>query len=426
MNSPIITSAICRSSNYFAAIFLSVALCFILASCDVPGNRKAGNEKAPTEPVAAIKSIHELIHEGDTTGFIGWLNRNPDLNERYNLDQSTPLISAARANRSLYIKDLLNKGADTELADISGQTALDVATSEGNEEIIRMLTEAKEKRLASLAKSTAPSMESEAEATSRAVLLSTDFRVWTSATGDKLDAAYIQSIFDTVILQNRDGVLVRIGLNRLIPEDQVLVRKLSGLDPHALAGSRGTAARSKRQFDSLALRIGQKSGWTVLENCRLLKNSANDGDSFHVQHDGKEYIFRLYFVDSAETNNDFPDRVKDQAAYFRLSPSATLRLGNEAAKFSTSLLASSPFTVLTRWEDARGNSSLPRYYAMVVTPLGDLDELLSREGLVRQYGMQVDGNLGSKKSSELRKLEQEAKDQEAGAWVKTTDRAGKN
>lgn len=415
-----------QSSEYFASVLLYLMLCFTVVSCDVPGKRKTGKEKTTVEPVAAIKSIHELINEGDTTGFMGWLNQNPDLNERSSIDQSTPLISAARANRSMYIKDLLNKGADIELVDISGYSALDVAASTGNEEIIRMLTEARDRRLASLNATTAQSTEPEAEAIPQAVLLSTDFRIWTSASGDKLDAAFIQSIFDTVILQNREGVLVRIGLNRLIPEDQVLIRKLSGLDPHALAGARGAAARSKRQFDSLAMRIGKGSGWTVLENCRLLKNSSNDGDSFHVQHDGKEYIFRLYFVDSAETNDDFPDRIKEQAAYFSLSPGATLKLGKEAAKFSTSLLASSPFTVLTRWEDARGNSSLPRYYAMVVTPLGDLDELLSREGLVRQYGMQVDGNLGSKKSSVLRKLEQEAKDQESGAWLKSTDRAGNN
>lgn len=40
--------------------------------------------------------------------------------------------------------------------------------------------------------------------------------------------------------------------------------------------------------------------WITLENCRLVPNAANDGDSFHVSVNGKEYIFRLYLVEPAE------------------------------------------------------------------------------------------------------------------------------
>ena len=36
--------------------------------------------------------------------------------------------------------------------------------------------------------------------------------------------------------------------------------------------------------------------WIVLNNCRLIANPANDGDSFHVSVGAKEYIFRLYLV----------------------------------------------------------------------------------------------------------------------------------
>ena len=37
--------------------------------------------------------------------------------------------------------------------------------------------------------------------------------------------------------------------------------------------------------------------WIVLENCRLIMNPANDGDSFHASTGDKEYLFRLYLVD---------------------------------------------------------------------------------------------------------------------------------
>ena len=59
--------------------------------------------------------------------------------------------------------------------------------------------------------------------------------------------------------------------------------------------------------------------WVVLNECRLLPNESNDGDSFHVSAMGKEYIFRLYLVDAPETDACFPARVDEQAKYFNLS-----------------------------------------------------------------------------------------------------------
>ena len=40
---------------------------------------------------------------------------------------------------------------------------------------------------------------------------------------------------------------------------------------------------------------GESKDWIVLENCRLIVNPANDGDSFHVSAGTKEYILRLLF-----------------------------------------------------------------------------------------------------------------------------------
>ena len=71
--------------------------------------------------------------------------------------------------------------------------------------------------------------------------------------------------------------------------------------------------------------------WTTLANCQLQPNPAHDGDSFHVRCNGREYIFRLYFVDALETDNSVPDRVAQQAAYFGISkPSAQNRRDRQA------------------------------------------------------------------------------------------------
>jgi len=423
-------------------IFIPAVL-IVLSSCDRPVTSPVVEPKQ----ITIITNVHEIIAVGDTTAFLDWLYASPDINERSH-DDASPLISAVRLGRDTYVHDLLDKGAERDLADRDGFTALHTAAQNGHAEIIRLLlsaganptlvdkdglspydiaimlghaeaagvlSDARAKFLAAPRTEPTPPAPATIEP---ALLLSTDFRTWTGMSGDRIDAAFIQNIFDTVILQSRDGEMLRIHLSRLSREDQALVRKLTGLDPHALASARTRVAQSARQKDSLGLKIGKEKGWTVLENCRLLKRSGNDGDSFHAQHDGKEYIFRLYFVDAAETSQSYPDRVRDQAKYFGLNTANTLKLGNEASKFSTSLLASAPFTAVTSWEDARGNSRLPRHYAIIVTPLGDLDELLTLEGLVRQYGMPVRGNAGQRKQSQLKKLEQEAKQNRNGAWRK--------
>jgi endonuclease YncB( thermonuclease family) len=125
--------------------------------------------------------------------------------------------------------------------------------------------------------------------------------------------------------------------------------------------------------------------WVTLNNCQYLPNRANDGDSFHVRANGKEYIFRLYYVDAPETDKSIPKRVAEQAAYFRVNRSQTIRIGLEAERFTREQL-SRPFVVRTCFQDARGRSRLPRYFAFVQIDHTDLGESLVANGLARVYG----------------------------------------
>lgn len=436
--------------SFLAVVFAAL---FTFTACD---------QRPPAPPVSATvePTIFEIIAEGDTTAFITWLEHAPDLNLR-EADGTTLLMTAVLHDKLGYTLDLIGRGADIHLADENGATALHVAAMLGRISALSLLIESgadlhavnkdglsafdlatlldQPEAAALLANARAgvfsvPSFlpeSEESEATPEAAivppqLLSTDFRIWTSASGEQMDAAFIQNIFDSVMLQNREGVLFRIPLNRLAPADQATVRQLSGVDPQALARNRlsstPTAPAKPLDGKSIGLRIGKEKGWTVLENCRLVTSGGNDGDSFYAKHEGKEYIFRLYFVDAAETVMSYPDRVRQQAEYFGLSDDETIKLGEAAKSFTSSLLASSPFTVVTQWEDAKGNSRLPRNFALVVTPQGDLDELLTRAGLVRQYGMPVRSAAGSRKKNVLIRLEREAKKEKAGAWKRGTER----
>ena len=166
-----------------------------------------------------------------------------------------------------------------------------------------------------------------------------------------------------------------------------------------------------------ALAFAEK--WETLDKCTLKSNSYNDGDSFHISYKGKEYIFRLYFVDTPETNLKYKDRVKDQAKYWKISIKAAIKIGKKAKKFSADNL-NGKFTVLTKRDDAKGSSKIPRYFAFVKTASGDdLAELLVSNGLARIYGMRVNHPKGNKAyviSKQLKKLESRAKSKKLGGW----------
>lgn len=163
---------------------------------------------------------------------------------------------------------------------------------------------------------------------------------------------------------------------------------------------------------------GATEPWRTFQDCHYLPNEANDGDSFHVRAEGKEYIFRLYFVDTPETDESIPARVKQQAKYFHVTTPQTLQVGMEAERFTRQKLAR-PFTVRTCLQDARGRSRLPRYFAFVQIENADLGELLVANGLARVFGAASDPPDMNTPEVEWRKLEQlerKAKEQKIGGW----------
>jgi len=158
--------------------------------------------------------------------------------------------------------------------------------------------------------------------------------------------------------------------------------------------------------------------WIVFQNCRLIPNPANDGDSFHVSVGQKEYLFRLYMVDTPETDEMVPRRLVDQAKYFGITVREAIEVGRAAKEFTRRKL-SEPFTVFTHLSDAMGRSRLERFYAYIQTKDGDLGEQLVRSGLARIYGFKAappgSGNLPAE-MHELQLLESQARQEKIGGW----------
>src|SRR5437588_12216585 len=113
-----------------------------------------------------------------------------------------------------------------------------------------------------------------------------------------------------------------------------------------------------------------RAPWVTLQGGHYLVKRANDGDSFHISVAGKEYIFRLYFVDAPETTAEFRDRVEEQAKYFGITVDQNLGLG-ELAKTYTREKLSGPFLVRTCWEAAMGRSRMQRFFPFVQTNTRD-------------------------------------------------------
>jgi competence ComEA-like helix-hairpin-helix protein len=129
----------------------------------------------------------------------------------------------------------------------------------------------------------------------------------------------------------------------------------------------------------------------MFSNVQLVKNPANDGDSFLVEVNGKSFHVRLYFVDCPETSISFKSdaqRVKEQTRYFGLiSAERTIHFGNEAKIFVERILAK-PFTLYTDFSSALGRSPKGRMYGFIITADGnDLASLLVKNGFARTHGV---------------------------------------
>ena len=169
--------------------------------------------------------------------------------------------------------------------------------------------------------------------------------------------------------------------------------------------------------------------WREYTGCRVIPNASNDGDSFHVKPTNiksRSYLFRLYFVDTPESETSLPERLQIQADYFGLTDlKDVVKVGKEAVRFTEKFLEDGNFTVYSRLSDALGRSGMDRDYAMVLNAAGeDLGTELVRNGLARVFGQGSDlSDLDPYKRDEdawfrrLRQVELEAKKEKRGAWA---------
>ena len=154
--------------------------------------------------------------------------------------------------------------------------------------------------------------------------------------------------------------------------------------------------------------------WQILEGCRLVESTINDGDSFRVHWNGGELTVRLYFADTPESDTRFRDRTKAQADYFGISEAQAVEVGKLAKAFTREALKGE-FSIRTRWQGVFSGQKGARKYGIVSVGGQDLAELLVANGLARIHGMGIGGKTWEE-VERLKVLEAEAKKAKRGAW----------
>lgn len=170
-------------------------------------------------------------------------------------------------------------------------------------------------------------------------------------------------------------------------------------------------------------------------NRTLVPTDWADGDSFQIKTPAdQKHTIRLYGVDCLElhvTTDSDANRLGVQRRYFGItgpplkaqeSIELAKSFGELAAKKTAAMLRK-PFTVHTRFRDARGDGRYKRVYAFVTCADGkDLGAALVESGLARAFGVDSDtpdGKSADESAAMLADLELLAAKRGTGIWAKT-------
>jgi endonuclease YncB( thermonuclease family) len=125
-----------------------------------------------------------------------------------------------------------------------------------------------------------------------------------------------------------------------------------------------------------------------LDGYSFKQTAYHDGDSFSLlTAKGDEKICRLYAVDTCETDNEFAERVAEQALYFGITSEQAVELGNEAKNFTEERLKNKKLSFVTKWHKALGRSKSDRFYGEVIVDGESLACILVKNGLARIHGI---------------------------------------
>lgn len=93
-----------------------------------------------------IMIFHNTVLMGDYSAFERYLEKGMNIDQRRGTFDSSPLLAAANVGKWEAVKYLLKKGANPNLENALGETAISLAKKRNNEEIVKILIKAGAKK----------------------------------------------------------------------------------------------------------------------------------------------------------------------------------------------------------------------------------------------------------------------------------------
>lgn len=230
-----------------ALLYTAPWIAVFLVACDPPPSPPPPPPPPAVEvpvplPAPAIPAPHMAAHAGDLAALRIHHEAGLDLEVRDERG-STLLHEAASAGQVNVVEWLLDQGADIHAVDEEGQTAMDLAALMDHSPVVEQLTA--RGAIPPIPEpdpdpEPVPVVEAEPDPDPEPEMpeewKDLEFRVWTSASGRQVEAAFLHMDSDVVSLGGQDGRVFRIPLNQLQRDDQILARQIAGTA--ALPGAR--------------------------------------------------------------------------------------------------------------------------------------------------------------------------------------------
>lgn len=229
-------------------LFLIVLLFGALLACDPPAPPPEPVPEVEEAPIATM-TPHEAARRGRIDQLELLFSEGEDVDVRDDFG-STPLHEAASAGEGDAIDWLLMRGADLHARDESGFEAIQLASFMAHDDVVSMLIgygaelEEFEEDIIEEEEWEEPDLDElvDLEEEPEEIELpdgweDMDFRMWRSADGQEVEAAFLDLVSDVVTLGTPDGRTARIAINRLSRDDQIEARRLGSA---GVPGSRPT------------------------------------------------------------------------------------------------------------------------------------------------------------------------------------------
>jgi hypothetical protein len=218
-------------------------------------------------------------------------------------------------------------------------------------------------------------------------------------------------------LQQKHSKLYQDELQQLAKQAQSGLEAQIQEEIERLEQSLASAKQTKAKLGINSSMLGLEQ-FIELEGARWVKDPANRGDLFKIEHAGKTQWVRLAFIVCPPLEPTPSHAMKQTVEKFRISPTEAVSLGVSAVEFTEFQLQDQPLTLLLRNREKSKEADPSASSALVFVPgAGLLQNLLIDVGLAVVDDMPVRMNSLLKQALEQREQSVKNSPTPLGGWA---------